>query len=107
MSTILMGFENNAGNMTDKKTGELIEWDNMIVHVMTDDREEVSGWFCDHIKCKTKKVDVLGADSLEALKYKAVYLQYDITAKEPTISAVIAAPFKGDEDFPVFPAPKK
>lgn len=106
MSTILMGYENNAGTMTDKRTGEMIQWDNMIVHVITDDRAEVSGWFCDHIKCKTKNVDVIGAESLEALKYKPVYLQYDITAKEPTISAVIAAPWSGSEELPVFPVKK-
>lgn len=107
MATILMGYENSQGNMTDRKTGEVIVWDNMIIHVMSDDREEVTGWFCDHIKTKTKKVDVIGAESLAALLYRPVYLQYDITAKEPTISAVIAAPQDAGLEYPVFPVPKK
>lgn len=109
MSTILLGYENSNGSMTDKRTGELIQWDNMIIHVMTDDRAEVCGWFCDHIKCKTKNVDVIGAVSLESLLYKPVYLQYDITAKEPTISAIIAAPSDPNTVYPTFhgisPAP--
>lgn len=107
MTTILLGFENSNGTMTNKQTGELIQWDNTIIHVITNDREEVKGWFCHHLKCKTKNANIIGADSLEALLYKPVYLQYDITAKEPTISAIIAATLTGTEEFPVFPAPKK
>lgn len=103
MATILLGYENSNGSMTDKRTGELIQWDNMIIHVITNDREEVVGWFCDHIKCKTKNVNVLGADKLQDLINQPVYLQYDITAKEPTISAVIAAPQEPNTIYPVFP----
>jgi hypothetical protein len=103
MANILLGFENSNGNMTDRKTGELIQWDNMIIHVITDNREEVTGWFCDHIKCKTKNINVIGAANLQELLFRPVYLQYDITAKEPTISAVIAAPLDMTIVYPAFP----
>ena len=103
MATLLMGFENSNGTMTDKRTGEVIQWDNMIIHVMSNDRAETNGWFCDHIKCKSKNAVVLGAENLEALLYHPVYLQYDITAKEPTISAIIASPPDCTIVYPIFP----
>ena len=103
MATILMGHENSNGTMTDRKTGEVISWDNEIIHVMSNDRAETTGWYCDHLKCKSKNVTVIGAGSLDELLFRPVYLQYDITAKEPTISAVIAAPLDATIVFPVFP----
>lgn len=83
MATLLMGFENSNGTMTDKRTGEVIQWDNMIIHVMSNDRAETNGWFCDHIKCKSKNAVVLGAESLEALLY------VDPAAENPVFSPMV------------------
>ena len=90
MATILRGYERKQGSFTNKQTGELIEYDSYTLHLTSDDREEVTGLFCDHIKCKAGTFKVHGAASLDDLIDHEVILAMDLTSSTPTVNAVYA-----------------
>lgn len=90
MATVLRGYEHKEGTFTNKQTGELITYDSFVLHVTSDDREEVTGLFCDHLKCKAGTFKVIGADGLDDLIDREVILAMDVTTASPTVNAVYA-----------------
>ena len=90
MATILRGYERKTGSFTNKATGELIQYDSYTLHLTSDDREEVTGLFCDYIKCKAGSFKVIGAPDLDHLLDREVILAMDLTASTPTVNAVYA-----------------
>lgn len=89
MATVLMGYENKAGQFTNRETGELIAYDNYVLHFTSDDREEVKGWFCGSIKCKSGTFRIIGADTIDECLGKEVLMVMDMTASTPTVGSIV------------------
>lgn len=88
--TILKGYERKQGNFTNKVTGEVIEYDNIVIHYESDEREEVQGFFCGSAKCKAKGFKIYGAKDIHELLNKEIILAMDPTANAPTVNAIYA-----------------
>lgn len=88
--TILKGYERKTGSFTNKITGENIEYDNYVIHYVTDEREEVTGWYAQNIKCKAKSFQIVGAKSIDDLLEKEIMIVMDPTAATPTVKAIVA-----------------
>lgn len=77
----LIGYERKTGNMQDTKTGELIEWDNYLLHYVTDERPEVKGLFADNVTAKVDGLQILNAKSIDEALNKQVMFAIDMTSK--------------------------
>lgn len=77
----LIGYERKTGNMTDKETGERIEWDNYLLHYVTDERPEVKGLFADNVTAKVDGLQILNAKSIDEALNKQVIFAIDMTSK--------------------------
>ena len=77
----LIGYERKTGNMTDQKTGEVIEWDNYNLHYVTDERSEVKGLFADNVTAKVEGLQLIGCKSIEEALNKQVMFAIDMTSK--------------------------
>ena len=96
MSTVLRGYERREGQFTQKDTGEVIAYDNIMLHYTSDDRDEITGLFCGSIKCKSGSFKLVGADKLDDLIGKPVLMVMDLTEKTPTVGALYLDPTGGN-----------
>ena len=96
MSTVLRGYERKEGQFARSDTGEVIAYDNIMLHYTSNDREEVTGLYCSSIKCKSGSFKIVGAKSLDELINKPVLMVMDLTEKTPTVGALYLDP-SGDE----------
>ena len=94
MSTVLRGYEHSQGQFTDKKTGELVDYENFKIHYTTDERKEVAGLYCDHIKCKGDSFKLVGVDTLDEALNREVLLMWDPTSdpEKPVCAGVYVIP---------------
>ena len=95
MSTVLRGYEQRKGQFVIEKTGEVKEYDNMMLHFTSDDREEVTGLFCGSVKCKSGQFQLVGAENLDQCINKEVMFVMDMTESTPTVGSIVLVPDKG------------
>lgn len=96
MSTVLRGYERKEGQFVNEKTGEMITYDNILLHYTSNDREEVTGLYCGSIKCKSGSFKLVGANNLDELIGKPVLMVMDLTDKTPTVGALVLDPSGGE-----------
>ena len=77
----LLGYEEKKGSFTNKDTGEVVEYHNIDLHYVTDEKEGIKGYFCDCATAKAADLTVRGAKDLDGALNKEVYLLHDLTAK--------------------------
>ena len=77
----LIGYERKSGSMPNEKTGELIEWDNYVLHYVTDERPEVTGLFADNVTAKVDGLQFTGFKTLDDVLNKQVMFGMDMTSK--------------------------
>ena len=85
----LLGYENKAGDFTNKQTGELIQYDNYVLHFVTDERTEVKGLFCGSAKTKREKLQFMGFKTLDDILGKEVIFGFDMTGGTPVVNRII------------------
>lgn len=77
----LVGYERKTGNMVNKQTAEVIEWDNYVLHYITDERPEVKGVFADNVTAKVEGLQLHGCKTIDEALNKQVMFGMDMTAK--------------------------
>ena len=83
------GYERKQGAFTNEKTGERIEYDSYQLHFLTDERQEGTGMYCDHMKC-SPDVQFYGFKTLDDIIDKEVVFGLDVTSeKTPKINKII------------------
>ncbi len=79
--TKLVGFLQKKGDFTNKESGEVIEYDNLELYVMTNEKEGVIGNCAYTAKAKTNELKLVGCKELKEAIGHEVYLITDLTAK--------------------------
>lgn len=77
----LMGYERKTGSFPNKQTGEVVEYDNYVLHYQTDEKKGVKGLYCDNADAKAENLIIAGAKSIDECIGKEVALVADLTAK--------------------------
>lgn len=77
----LLGYEQKQGTFTNKDTGEVIQYNNVDLHYVTDEKQKVKGLFCDSVKAKMDELQFTNAKSLDECLNKEIYLIFDPTQK--------------------------
>lgn len=77
----LMGYEEKKGSFTNKDTGELVQYHNIDLHYVTDEKEGVKGLFCDSARAKAADLQLKNCKTLDDALNKECYLIADLTAK--------------------------
>ncbi len=81
MAIILKGYEVKKGSFTNEKTGELVEYNNVDLHFMSNENEKCKGFFCDNVPAKMDDLKFTGAKNLDECLEHEVYFVMDPTAK--------------------------
>ena len=58
----VVGFETKKGSFTNQQTGEVIDYDNLIIYYVSDLKEEVEGLYSSEIKIKSKDIKKILGD---------------------------------------------
>lgn len=77
----LIGFLKKEGNFLNKDSGEMIEYNNTELYLITDEKEDVVGLTPIAAKAKTEELQLIGAKDLNEALNKEVYPITDLTAK--------------------------
>ena len=77
----LIGYQKKEGSFTNKDTGELVEYNNIDLFYVTDEKDGVKGLFCDSARAKADELKFTGCKTLDEALNKEVYLIADLTAK--------------------------
>ena len=77
----LVGYERKTGSMPNKQTGEVISWDNYVLHYITDERPEVKGVYADNVTAKADSLQLTGCKTIDEALNKQVMFGMDMTAK--------------------------
>ena len=91
----LLGYENKTGSFKNKDTGEFIQYDNYVLHFVTDERAEVKGLFCGSAKTKREDLIFMGFNSLEEVLGQEVIFGFDMTGNTPVVNRIIFFGKKG------------
>ena len=77
----LIGFTQKKGNFTNKDTGELVEYDNTELYLLTDEKEGVTGLMPIVARAKSDQLKIINAKNLDEAINKEVYAIVDMTNK--------------------------
>ncbi len=58
----VVGFETKKGSFTNQQTGEVIDYDNLIIYYVSDLKKEVEGLYSSEIKIKSKDIKKILGD---------------------------------------------
>lgn len=87
-----IGVQRSKGNFTDEKVDKVIEYDNYILHMISDLNPDVEGCSATTLKVKANQWENIVKNNLSPSELigKEVQIVYYINGTKPVLSAIIA-----------------
>jgi len=78
----LVGYEVRQGEFEDEKTKRKVQYDSTVLHVLSDERKEVTGFAVENVKCSNEKFELIGVATLDEALEHEVFLVADPTTEK-------------------------
>lgn len=89
MATKIIGIEHKEGSFMNEKSGDVVNYNNYVLHYLTDERPNVVGQYAGHSSVKANKVQLRGFNHIDETLNRNVIFGFDMTSTTPVINKII------------------